>query len=175
MLEDSDTQLKETRVSYLRMNQRPDFKTNTGYRIRVQELSKPIDAQYYLELYQGVGLRCNWLDRLVISKEELSRLINRENVSIYLLFHEDDPCGFVEFERFYEHIEILYFGLLPEYVGKGIGSACLKKAIETAWSFNPEWIELNTCDLDSNRALELYTNAGFELYTVRIENRRVFQ
>ena len=175
MLDDTDIRFVDTRVYYLRMNHQPLFRTDTGYPVRLQELSKPIDVQYYLELYQGVGLRCNWLDRLVISPNELRELINRNEVSIYLIFHEEDPCGFVEFERHCDHLEILYFGLLPEYIGKGIGSACLKKAIDTAWSLNPEWIELNTCDLDSNRALELYTNVGFELYTVKTETRRAFQ
>ena len=175
MLDDSDIRFKETRVYYLRMNHRPQFRTDTAYPITVEELAKPIDVHYYLELYQSVGLRCNWLDRLVIPFEELRELINREEASIFLIFHDDDPCGFVEFERKPGYIEILYFGLLPEFIGKGIGAACLKKVIETAWSYNPEWIELNTCELDSNRALDLYTNAGFEVYTVRNERRRIFQ
>jgi GNAT superfamily N-acetyltransferase len=175
MLDDTDIRYIETRVHYLRMNYRPNFGAETESLIDIQELSKPIDTQYYLELYQTVGLSCNWVDRLVISDDELHDLINGDNINIFIIFYEDDPCGFVEFEREPGYVEMLYFGLFPEFIGKGIGAFCLRKAVETAWSYGPEWIQLNTCELDSDRALELYLNAGFELYTTRMETRRRFQ
>ena len=51
---------------------------------------------------------------------------------------------------------------------------CLKKAVEIAWSFDPQWIEVNTCELDSENARHLYEKVGFEHYTTRIEMRRTF-
>lgn len=174
MLEDSDTNFKETQVHYLRMNQRPHYGSALSPGIEFEEMPKPIDVQYYLELYQGVGLGCSWVDRLVIPEKELAAIINRESVHIYLIFFDDDPCGYVEMEQELGYIEIPYFGLFQEYTGRGFGAMCLKKTIEIAWSFDPEWIQMSICELDSSHALKLYETVGFELYTTRIEKRRVF-
>ena len=172
MLDDSDVNFTETRVHYLRMNDRPRYKPEKHYDLQMQLLPKPVDPRYYLELYQGVGLSFDWVDRLVISESELGKLLNRENVDIFVFLLEDNPCGYVEFLKGIDFVEILYFGLFPEYSGRGLGAPCLKMAVEYAWSFEPQWIELNTCDLDSEHALHIYKKVGFEEYTSRIERRR---
>ncbi len=172
MLDDSDVKFTDTQVHYLRMNHHPDYRPEKHYPLEMQLLAKPVDVRYYLELYQGVGLSFDWVDRLVISEEELLRLINREEVEIFVFLYDENPCGYVEFVREIDKVELLYFGLFPEYSGRGLGAPCLKMAVEQAWSYEPEWISLNTCDLDSERALSIYTRVGFQEYTTKIERRR---
>ena len=89
----------------------------------------------------------------MISESKLSELINRENVDIYIFLLDDTPCGYVELVSNIDFTEILYFGLFPEFSGRGLGAPCLRMAVELVWNSDPGWIELNTCDLDSERAL----------------------
>jgi GNAT superfamily N-acetyltransferase len=173
MFEDSDIQLVETQVYYLRMNERPNYEPCSDKHVSLSKLTRPVDPKYYLELYQGVGLRYSWLDRLLMPELQLERVINEENNHIYLMFAQDDPCGFMEIQVEVTRAEIMYFGLFPEFLGKGLGAPCLKKAVTKAWDFDPEWLEINTCDLDSDRALNLYMKVGFDLYNERTERRRI--
>ena len=174
MLDDSDVKFTDSQVHYLRMNHRIQYGRDKHYDLQMQLLQKPVDPRYYLELYQGVGLGFDWVDRLVVSEAKLSQLINRAEVDIFIFLCDDYPCGYVEFFKGVDYVELLYFGLFPEYSGRGLGVPCLKMAVEQAWSYEPEWIELNTCDLDSEHAMSIYTKVGFEEYTTRVERRRTF-
>jgi len=172
MLEDSDVNFVETQVHYLRMNHRHEYQSTIPYPLQMQLLTKPVDPKYYLELYQGVGLSFDWVDRLVIAEAKLYELINREETDIFVFLYDDTPCGYVELVKGIDYVEILYFGLFPEFSGRGSGSSCLRMAVEKAWSYRPEWIELNTCDLDSERAMSIYLKVGFQEYATKIERRR---
>ena len=175
MFDDADTELRETKVHYLRMDRPLEYSGHTPPSLSLRLLEKPIDVRYYLELYQGVGLNCNWLDRLVMPESELEELINRDDVHIYLFFREDDPCGFVELVEGAGFVEILYFGLFSEFLGLGLGVACLKQSVEKAWELEPEWLELNTSELDNPNALDVYRRAGFKVYQERMEMRRMIR
>lgn len=175
MIDAADTELRDTKVHYLRMDQPLDYHGLNNSSLSLRVLERPIDVRYYLELYQGVGLNCNWLDRLVMPESELEELINQEGVWIYLFFHEDDPCGFVELVEGAGFVEILYFGLFSEYIGQGLGVSCLKQSVEKAWALEPEWLQLNTCELDNPAALDVYIRAGFKIYQERIEQRRMIR
>jgi GNAT superfamily N-acetyltransferase len=56
--------------------------------------------------------------------------------------------------------------LLPEFIGRGFGSALLTSAIETAWAWAPElsrvWV--HTCNRDHPSALANYQARGFKIY-----------
>lgn len=70
-------------------------------------------------------------------------------------------------------MEILYFGLMPSFIGKGYGKYFLQWVIAKAWSYKPEWIQLNTCTLDHPHALGTYKKAGFTEVRKEIHQRRV--
>jgi GNAT superfamily N-acetyltransferase len=61
-------------------------------------------------------------------------------------------------------VEIAYFGLMPDYIGRGLGPALLGWALERAWSYRPRRVWLHTCSLDHPKALAVYRRAGFEVY-----------
>jgi GNAT superfamily N-acetyltransferase len=174
MIDEDDIILQPTEVHYLRMNVPPARNPDSMGGVTLEQLHRPIDTGYYLDLYQEVGLQFNWVDRLLLSREALGILINSEDTSIFLLFFDGQPCGFTELVCRIHFIEILYFGLFPEFVGKGLGAPCLRATVNEAWKHEPEWIELNTCKLDHPRALDLYEKVGFEIYTTRTEMRRRF-
>ena len=70
-------------------------------------------------------------------------------------------------------MEILYFGLMPAFIGHGYGKYFLQWVIAKAWSYQPEWIQLNTCTLDHPNALGTYKKAGFIEVRTEIHQRRI--
>ena len=73
-------------------------------------------------------------------------------------------------------VEIAYFGLLPEFIGRGAGRSLLAAAINRAWSWRGTTtrVWLHTCSLDHPRALPNYLAAGFrvvreESYVARLD------
>jgi hypothetical protein len=166
--------IKQVQVYYLRMDSKPAFVVFWDKGLSVEELPKPIDVGDYLELYSSVGKEYNWLDRLVLPKDELSNIINSAKTHVYLLKEKGQLAGWAEFVLEREYAELLYFGLLPGFIGKGNGKAFLALSIEKAWELNPSWIQLNTCSLDHSNALNVYKSMGFAEYKRESEERKVF-
>ena len=94
---------------------------------------------------------------------------------IWLLTHETVPAGFAELERAADgSVEMVYFGLLPDFVGRGVGRAFLDAVVGRAWDSGTTRVWLHTCTLDHPRALANYLAGGFrvvreEAYTARLE------
>jgi RimJ/RimL family protein N-acetyltransferase len=63
-------------------------------------------------------------------------------------------------------VEIVAFGLVPEYIGKGYGAAALSRAIDIAWAQPPidgqpiRRVWLHTSSLDHPHALPNYQQRG---------------
>ena len=60
--------------------------------------------------------------------------------------------------------EISYFGLLEEYIGKGIGGYALTEAIRKAFEKNIKRVWLHTCTLDHPNALKNYLARGMTVF-----------
>lgn len=140
---------------------------------QLELLHKPISVAEYREYYHRVGEKYFWLDRLVMPDEELFQKINNENIDIYIFKMNNEAAGFIEYILDKDYTEVLYFGLFPEFIGKGYGKYFLEIAIEKAWSYDPTWIQLNTCTLDHPNALPNYLKAGFKIVKTEIHQRRV--
>ncbi len=61
-------------------------------------------------------------------------------------------------------MEIVYFGLLPQFVGQGLGGHLLTEAVERAWQMDARRVWVHTCNLDHPAALKNYQARGFKLY-----------
>jgi len=133
---------------------------------------KPVSVDNYRKLYYGVGEEWHWLDRMVMPDHELESLINAPNNEIFLFSIDGVTAGFAEFVKEEKFTEIMYFGLLPDFVGKGWGHYFLQIVIQQAWSYQPEWIQLNTCSLDHPNALSVYQKAGFKIVKTEIQQRK---
>lgn len=159
-------------VTFMEMHERPVAPPSRG-NTTFQLLPKPINVNVYREYYFGVGEKHQWLDRMVMEDTELSGKINADNIEIYTFHIDDKPAGYAEFILNKDFTEILYFGLMPAFVGKGWGLYFLNVVIQHAWSYNPKWIQLNTCSLDHPNAINVYTKAGFRKVRTAVEQRRV--
>jgi GNAT superfamily N-acetyltransferase len=122
-------------------------------------------------LYAEVGRAYHWTDRLSWTDEQVRVHLGDPAVSLWLLTSGAAPAGYFELRAHDDRsIEIAYFGLLPEYVGRGWGGYLLTRAVEAAWAMKPERVWLHTCTLDHPAALPNYLKRGFrpfreEVYT----------
>ena len=75
------------------------------------------------------------------------------------------PAGYFELRRDRTNgAEIVYFGLLPEFTGRGLGGHLLTSAAEAAWSQGPERVWLHTNTMDHPSALPNYLRRGFTAF-----------
>ena len=137
---------------------------------RIRKLS-PCPVETYRRLYRDVGGKWFWHDRLDWSDEELAAHLASHDVSVWELTVEGSSAGYFELQRQEnQSVEIVYLGLTPEYIGRGLGGVLLARAVEEAWAMGGRRVWLHTCTLDSERALPNYRARGFrEFRTQRLE------
>jgi len=164
-----------TKVYYLKMHKKPETVTIEIKNATFSKVQQPIATKDYLYYYRTVGEKYNWNDRLIMEDSILFDTINAPKTEIFVYCISQNIAGFAEFIREKEYTEILYFGLFPNYIGKGFGKHFLQKVINESWSNKPKWIQLNTCDLDHPNALSTYEKSGFKIDEIIVENRTVKQ
>ncbi len=121
---------------------------------------------FYRYLYEQVGKAHHWQLRRETGDEELREMLNSERCQIDVLYVDGAPAGFFELDlsRLPGEAEILYFGISPDFQGRGLGRFFLSEAIAAAWSHGPARLVIQTNTLDSPRGLQLYQQAGFAPY-----------
>ena len=131
-------------------------------------LIKKIKPNFQLNkfFYKQVGKKHRWIDRLSWSNEKWTNFISHKNLETYVISESDDLIGF--FELLYNpdlnETEISYFGLLEEYIGKGIGGYALSEAIKKSFEKNIKRVWLHTCTLDHPNALKNYIARGMTVF-----------
>jgi len=119
-------------------------------------------VHFYRYLYDVIGREYYWVDRKKISDETLAAIIQSPEVELYILHVEGCPAGMAELDFRKESLcNLAYFGLVPDFVGGGLGFFFLQQTVELAWSRAISKYTVNTCTLDHRRALPLYQRAGF--------------
>lgn len=122
-------------------------------------------AGFYRYLYNAVGAPWRWYERNQLSDAELTAIIQDELVEVCVLYYGGTPAGYAELDFRQEgEVELAYFGLIPDYIGLGLGGYMLNWAIDTAWAREPRRLWVNTCTLDHPAALTVYQKAGFTPY-----------
>lgn len=133
-------------------------------RLAIMRAEKPA-AGFYRFLFNTIGEPHRWISRRYIPDRELMRHIHDDDVHIYVLYAEGSPVGFGEVDgRRTDHASIRFFGLLPEAQGQGLGRWFFREVTELAWQLGRPRVIIETCSLDSPRALQLYQREGFSLY-----------
>ena len=131
-------------------------------------LIKKIKPDFQLNkfFYKQVGKKHRWIDRLSWTDEKWINFISNKNLETYVISESDDLIGF--FELLYNpdlnETEISYFGLLEEYIGKGIGGYALSEAIKKSFEKNIKRVWLHTCTLDHPNALKNYIARGMRVF-----------
>tara|TARA_B100001057_G_scaffold464793_1_gene520279 strand:+ start:1045 stop:1551 length:507 start_codon:yes stop_codon:yes gene_type:complete len=131
-------------------------------------LIKKIKPDFQLNkfFYKQVGKKHRWVDRLNWTEEKWINFISNKNLETYVICESENLIGF--FELLYNpdlnETEISYFGLLEEYIGKGIGGYALSEAIKKSFEKNIKRVWLHTCTLDHPNALKNYIARGMQVF-----------
>jgi GNAT superfamily N-acetyltransferase len=155
----------DVKVTYLQMFARLDrVVPPPRHGLTVLHAKQPT-VRYYRFLYDAVGRPWQWLSRRKLADDELAALLNDPRDEVHVLHVEGVPAGFAELDRRANgEIELVQFGLMPEFIGQGLGKFFLQWTVEKAWSYGPRRFWLHTCSLDHPAAIPNYKKAGFEVY-----------
>src|SRR4051812_29664564 len=126
----------ETVVTYLEMTAPPKLHVPfpASFKLMLMRAEHPT-VGFYRYLYDAVGKNYCWIDRKKLSDEELARIITSSGVEIWVLYVSGAPAGYFEVTASDpEDIELEYFGLLPEYQGRGLGKWLLHEAVVACWA-----------------------------------------
>lgn len=127
----------------------------------VMRAHKPTRA-FYRFLYDTVGDPWWWLDRRQMDQDALTAIIQDDRVEVHVLYWHGAPAGYLELDyRQAPEVNIAYFGLMPEYIGLGLGRWFLEWGVQEAWTRGAAKLTVNTCNLDHEAALPLYQKVGF--------------
>ncbi len=156
----------ESVITYLEMWAPPAQRPRPAPRpdLEIRRAQRPT-VSFYRYLYAAVGEPWSWTDRRRLDDAGLAAILADPRVEVNVLWLGGVPAGYAELDRRAPpDIEIGYFGLVPEFIGQGLGGYLLDWAIHHAWRVRPRRLWLHTCDLDHPRALDFYQRAGFRIY-----------
>lgn len=115
--------------------------------------------------YTSVGANWHWYSRLSWDYRRWFNYLNRAELETWIGYVSGTPAGYVELERQSgDDVEIVYFGLLPSFVGRSLGGPLLSAAISRAWQMGAARVWVHTCSLDHPGALKNYEARGFRIY-----------
>ena len=122
-------------------------------------------SSFYRYLYAEVGREYRWTDRLAWTDEQIREHLASPAISVHVAYVGGTPAGYFELTRHVDgSCELSYFGLLPEFHGRGLGKRLLTRATEEAWRQTPTRVWLHTCTLDGPAALPNYIARGYRPY-----------
>jgi GNAT superfamily N-acetyltransferase len=153
-------------IYYLEMRDPAAFRPSPcppGFEVTLVD---PPDPALNRRFYRAVGAQWKWTDRLQWSEEQWRRCVQRDSVATWLARLHDRSAGYFELEsQDGGSVELVYLGLLPEYIGRGLGGPLLSAAVQQVWDLpGTRRLWVHTCTDDHRNALGNYLKRGFRIY-----------
>lgn len=162
-------QIIKTKTTYVEMKSPPPWRIEPPCDDVEIDLVKAPGTNDYLYWYKTVGKNLMWTDRLEMDSKELRTLLDDPCINFYILHIQQQLAGFAEIDRrIDDNVEITYFGLFPDFTGRGLGKYFINAIIHEIWRRPPRRLWLHTCDLDSKAALPNYLKAGFQIFDEKL-------
>ena len=166
------------RTTHLEMHKPPAKRTQmpSGPRLALMR-TQDMPLAFYRHLYEQIGKAHHWTDRRHLDDDALSSLIHAKSTEIWVLYYDGSPAGYFELDmaRLPNEAELAYFGLAPDFQGRGLSRFFLSEAIFAAFAHQPGRLVVHTNVLDSPRALQLYQKLGFAPYAWTDEEIEPFE
>ena len=159
---DGTTTIEVTRT-YLEMNSASELRAALSGDPRIRIEAQPdCSAELFRFLYVEVGHNYHWVDRLPWTDDDIRTYLSQPEISVWLMTYDNERAGYFELRKCEDgSAEIAYFGLLPSFLGRGLGKHLLTCAVEQAWADGANRVWLHTCTLDDAAALPNYLKRGF--------------
>src|ERR1700686_2725882 len=157
------TSIIEVTRTYLEMHAPSELQgaRSDDPRIRIEQMHE-CPASFFRSLYVEVGRNYHWIDRLPWTDEDIVTHLSQPEISLWLMTADRATAGYFELRRCEDgSVEIAYFGLLREFLGRGLGKHLLTCATEEAWAMEANRACLHTCTLDDKAAWPNYLKRGF--------------
>ena len=159
-------------TTYLEMHSPAEFnpKRIADERFGVREEKR--NWVFNRDMYLAVGENWTWIDRRGWTDEQWKDYADVPGLRTFGAYYNGTIAGYYELlcqsEPNEDGVEIAYFGLLPEFIGRGLGGALLTSAIEKAWqtSPTPSRVWVHTCNRDHPGALANYQARGMKIYKI---------
>lgn len=119
-------------------------------------------------LYLQVGRDWHWNDKKSWTDRQWREYAQAERLRTFVARFKGTPAGYYELRRDdIGDIEIAILGLIPEFIGRGLGGVLVTSALREAWQLKPaSRVWLHTCTLDHPAALKNYQARGLRTYKV---------
>ncbi|HKS88429.1 MAG TPA: GNAT family N-acetyltransferase [Stellaceae bacterium] len=157
-------------ITYLEMHARPALPRvppPLGFTLALMR-AQGCTVSFYRYLYETVGTPWLWYERRLLDDDALAATIGRPTTEIFVLYAGGVPAGYFELDAAApSETELSYFGLIPEFIGRGLGPFLLQAAIERAWERPIGRLWVHTRMFDHPKALGHYQRAGFVVYARR--------
>lgn len=115
-------------------------------------------------LYTSVGGAWQWVDRLPWTWQRWMEWLDRPTHQTWVLYVAGTPAGYFELDRQGDDVEIAYFGVVPQFLGRRLGGWLLTRTLEQAWAMGARRVWVHTCSLDHPHALANYRARGLQVY-----------
>ena len=131
-------------------------------KIHLLRAEKPT-LSFYRYMYNTIGERSLWWERREMLDAALLEIIQDPKVEIYVIYADGVPAGMIELDcRNETEIDIPYFGMIEEHVGRGLGVYLVDWATRRAWQHEPTKITTKVTNLDMRYTVRFFQKAGFE-------------
>jgi GNAT superfamily N-acetyltransferase len=157
-------------VTYLEMTRRPPPRPVPA--VARGALLAPIgtDVGRYLAVYRRTGQRWMWVSRLEMPEAELGAILGDAGISAFAVVLDGRDCGLLELDfRVAGEVELGFFGLTEDVLGRGLGRWLMEEALALAWNRPIRRFWLHTCTLDHPDALPFYRRSGFSPTKLAVE------
>lgn len=145
---------------------RPKLIEHADLDIRQAQVACPEFSRF---LYASVGGLWCWYERLAWSRDRWLTYLNQPEIETWVAYLAGTPAGYVELGQHPSgDVEIIYFGLLPQFIGQGIGGHLLTVGVQRAWAITASRVWVHTCSLDGPNAYKNYESRGFTLYDTKV-------
>lgn len=120
--------------------------------------------------YEEVGRDFDWSDKSGWDAAQWQAWAER--VELWIVLDQGTPGGFAELLPREDQVELITFGLLAPFRGRGLGGALLTRALERALELaGGRKVTVSTCELDGEHALPNYQARGFVIAQETIQQR----
>jgi len=120
--------------------------------------------EFNRSMYKRVGSPWKWTDKQDWSDEQWVEYSSNPGLHTFIAYHDRAVAGYFELLEQNGEVELIYFGLVSEFIGRGFGGSLLTRAIIEAWRLKPKRVWVHTCDQDHPAAVANYEARGMLSY-----------